>query len=118
MGTKAWGLGATGWVLVAVVAGCGGGGSEGPAEPTWSLAIEVAAVARTSVQLGLSANFSGSVPLWRDGRVIGTATLQGGSTVPFTDRDLTPGTSYCYQAGGFGLWTGEIWSSVVCATPG
>lgn len=118
MGTRKWELGAMGWMLVAILAGCGGGGSDGTAEPTWRLAIEVTAVTRTSVQLGLGANFSGPVPVWRDGHVIGSATLQGGTTVAYTDSDLTAGSSYCYQAGGFGLLTGEIWSSVVCATPG
>ena len=118
MATGAWRRGATGWVLVAIVAGCGGGGSDEPAEPTWRLVIEITAVTRTSVQLGVSANFGGSVPVWRDGQVICNATLQGGTTVTCTDHDLTAGASYCYQAGCFGLLTGEIWSSVLCATPG
>jgi hypothetical protein len=113
-----WGLGATGCLLAAIMAGCGGGGSDEPAPPTWSLAIEVTAVTASTVQLGIRANFGGPVPVWRDGRVVGSATLEGGTTVTYTDRDLTAGTSYCYQAGGWGLLTGEIWSDVICATPG
>lgn len=118
MGTKAWRLGAARWMLVAILAGCGGGDSDGTAEPAWRLAIEVTTVTRTGVQLGLRANFSGSVPVWRDGRVIGSAALKAGTTVSYADGDLMAGTSYCYQAGGFGLLTGEIWSEVICATPG
>lgn len=113
-----WRLGTALSMLIAVLAGCGGGGSDDPGGTTWRLTMSVGAVTPTSVQLDLVANFGGPVPVWRDGHVIGIATLQGGSTVSFTDRDLATGTSYCYQAGGFDLLTGEIWSEVVCVTPG
>lgn len=105
------------WVMAVLLAGCGGSGSDESDSPVFTLSLEARAVGAGAVELRVTANFGGSVPLWRDGHVIRNVAIEGGASVGYTDTGLNRGQRYCYQAGGHALLIGEVWSNVACATP-
>ncbi len=101
-----------------VVAGCSGELSIEFDSSSSSAYITLAAtnVTSDSIELVLGANFSGYVPLWRNGVHIGDVYLHADTTTTYVDRGLASRTQYCYQAGGYGLFVGDVWSNVICAT--
>lgn len=100
-----------------LVAGCGEDGEVTTSPTSFTITLAATNVSANSVELTLRANFNGSVPLWRNGFYFAKVEVKSGRASKYLDSTVTQGTRYCYQAGGYGLLIGEVWSNVVCVTP-
>lgn len=107
------------FVLCAVfLISCGGGGDEGNNEiSSFTITLATVNVASNSVQISVTANFNGTVPLWKNGVYYDDIKLQSGVAFIYTDSAVVSATQYCYRAGGYALLTGGVWSNLVCVTP-
>jgi hypothetical protein len=105
--------------LILMQAGCGS--EKDPSRVTDNLTISVGAtnVTSGSIRLAIMASFNaGNTPLWREDMpgVLAHFDLKSNTASFYTDTNVTPGVTYCYQAGGSYFMIGIVYSNRECVT--
>lgn len=105
--------------LLLMQAGCGSENDHSKITDDFTISVAATNVTSSSIRLAIMASFNaGNTPLWREDipGYLAHFDLESKTASFYTDTNVTPGVTYCYQAGGNYFMIGPVYSNRVCLT--